>query len=61
MRGRLIRITATHFSEGKRFDTLECGHVVEVRKPTSNKDKRLIETAQYRRCPQCIGTKEVAR
>jgi hypothetical protein len=59
MRGRLIRIVSTQYTvDGRsRLDTLACGHTVEVRRPTSNKDKRSIEAAKFRRCPECVGKK----
>jgi hypothetical protein len=54
MRGRLIPIVSTNYIGAKRFDTLSCGHTVEVRRATSNKDQRSIDAAKYRRCSGCI-------
>lgn len=56
---RLFKIVSTRYADDERghtqrYDKLECGHEVQVRRPQFSHDKIAIETAQYRRCKECI-------
>jgi len=56
---RLFKIVSTRYADDRRghkqrYDMLECGHEVQVRRPAFSHDKAAIETATHRLCKECI-------